>query len=116
MPKPNMVAKAEYRPNGPCPTCGSRYAGDYCKECRHPRLAEGLRSQVAEKDRKAAHSENKAKWEKEVNKAEMAGVPKAPSAMTVKAPTAAKVAAPGVKQSNPTAPKIGVKPPTTPKV
>ena len=116
MPKPNMVAKAEYRPNGPCPTCGSRYAGDYCKECRHPRLAEGLRSQVAEKDRKAAHSENKAKWEKEVNKAEMGGVPKAPSAMTVKAPTAAKVAAPGVKQSNPTAPKIGIKPPTTPKV
>jgi len=119
--KSQQVTKAEYDHkkaiNGPCPTCGSRYAGDYCKECRHPRLAEGLRSQVAEKDRKVAHTENKANWEKKVNKAELGGVPKAPSTGVVKAPTANTVKAPGVKQANPTAPKtVGIKASTTPKV
>jgi hypothetical protein len=105
------VEKAEYRPNGPCPTCGSRYAGDYCKECNHPRLAEGLKSQVAEKDRKANVATNKANWDKKVNKAELGGVPKAPTAQKIKAPTAATVKAPGVKMTNPAAPK-----PITPKV
>jgi hypothetical protein len=70
------------------------------------------------KDVEAAKKKNtRAEFEaSRVEKAEMGGIPKAPSASTVKAPTAAKVAAPGVKQSNPTAPKIGIKAPTTPKV
>jgi hypothetical protein len=52
---------------GLCPTCGSHLATatSTCKECNHPRLAEGLRSQVAEKDRKAAIKANIAQWDRE---------------------------------------------------
>lgn len=51
--------------SGLCPSCGSKYAGESCKECSHPRLAEGLRSQVASKDRKAAVASKVAQWDKE---------------------------------------------------
>jgi transposase-like protein len=51
--------------SGLCPTCGSKYAGESCKECVHSKLGEGLRSQVTEKDRKANIQANVSKWNKE---------------------------------------------------